>query len=112
LRKKKGEEFTKDGIGPLSSTETRHPLSFGGTTMGGGGLGPPLPPVGPRQGVLRDFFLQRDCDSRALRWDCDRGGWNLLFLRQDFFPQWDCDSGALRDWDLLFLRQDRNSFGL
>jgi hypothetical protein len=35
LRKKKGEELTKDGTGSLSSTTTRHPLPFGGTKIEG-----------------------------------------------------------------------------
>jgi hypothetical protein len=37
--KKKGEELTKGGTWPLSSTETRHPLPSAGTATGGEGGG-------------------------------------------------------------------------
>jgi hypothetical protein len=35
LRKKEGEELTKGGTGPLSSTTTRHSLPFSETTIEG-----------------------------------------------------------------------------
>jgi hypothetical protein len=47
-KKKKGVELTKGGTGPLSSTKTRHPIPSDRTMTRG--LGPHLPPVGPRQG--------------------------------------------------------------